>query len=464
MSFVYGNPIHPVVGRGRADLLGRVGALDPGVRVGGGHLAEARPQLGDGDQVLVEARGRARSGGPARTAGTPAPASRRRGPSRPGRTWRRPASTAGLGARRRPARSSPARRRACGRPSGCATPRRRRAARGRRRRAWMARQAWFTSDCGLLPPMPVTASCARGGAEALRRRARRGRGSATTGVDTMWMASAPVSAASPAPVSSAARRSGLGDEVDGLERRLAAVDALAELAGADQHRGAGIDHELLRLDGELDWSVKSREREVAHLQSPHRRAPPLHRQPVPLADGGGPAAPPPRRAGRRGDGVVGRAVPGGQPGHRRRRRGRWPTGVSTSAAHRSRQIDARAPAGADLVIGMAREHVREVAVARRRRARQDLHPEGARARRRTAVGPRRQTSRRGVAGRSPAPGRRARPCSASATTTPRRRGPGRSAPRRLRGHGRRARRPARPARRPRLARRRVDEHAGAQRA
>ena len=59
----------------------------------------------------------------------------------------------------------------------------------------------------------------------------------------MCTVSAPVSAASPAPLSAAARRGGLDDEVDGLERRLAAVDAMAQLAGTDEHRRAGIDHE-----------------------------------------------------------------------------------------------------------------------------------------------------------------------------------------------------------------------------
>ena len=45
---------HPVVGRRRADLLGGVRLLDPGVRVGGGHRAEPGPQLRHGDEVLVE--------------------------------------------------------------------------------------------------------------------------------------------------------------------------------------------------------------------------------------------------------------------------------------------------------------------------------------------------------------------------------------------------------------------------
>ena len=47
-------PDHPVVRAGGADLLGRVGLLDPGVRVGARHLAEAGPELGHRHEVLVE--------------------------------------------------------------------------------------------------------------------------------------------------------------------------------------------------------------------------------------------------------------------------------------------------------------------------------------------------------------------------------------------------------------------------
>ena len=39
---------------------------------------------------------------------------------------------------------------------------------------------------------------------------------------------------------------GLGDEVDGLERIGPLVDPVAQLSGTDQHRCAGIDHELLQ--------------------------------------------------------------------------------------------------------------------------------------------------------------------------------------------------------------------------
>ena len=184
----------------------------------------------------------------------------------------------------------------------------------------------------------------------------------------MRTASAPVSAASPAPLSSAARRSGLGDEVDRLERRLAPVDAVAQLAGADEHRRAGIDHDAPPAShDELDWLVNSRERRVAHLQSAASTcscsAPPTS------------AARRWRRSccattstqrGRRRHGLLGRAATGRAPATDRRRRGhgrpRARPRATTAAASSTADMLARA----DLVIGMAREHVREAAVARRR--------------------------------------------------------------------------------------------------
>ena len=54
MSFVYGNPIQRLSAVGRADLLGRVRALDPGVRVASGDLAEPGPQLRHRHEVLVD--------------------------------------------------------------------------------------------------------------------------------------------------------------------------------------------------------------------------------------------------------------------------------------------------------------------------------------------------------------------------------------------------------------------------
>ena len=45
---------HPVAGPRRDDLVGRPGGADPGVRVAGGHRAEAGPQRADAGTVLLQ--------------------------------------------------------------------------------------------------------------------------------------------------------------------------------------------------------------------------------------------------------------------------------------------------------------------------------------------------------------------------------------------------------------------------
>ena len=123
----------------------------------------------------------------------------------------------------------------------------------------------------------------------------------------------------------------LDDEVDRLEHVGPPVDAVADLTGTDQDRCAGVDHGFLqRRRDVLDCLVNSRDEPGRPYNPRHRRARPLHREPVPLADGGGPAAPPPR-AGRRGrHGVVGRALRGRRAGHRTTASPPWPTAASTS--------------------------------------------------------------------------------------------------------------------------------------
>ena len=62
----------------------------------------------------------------------------------------------------------------------------------------------------------------------------------------MWTVSAPVSAAAPAPLSSAARRSASAIRSTGSTAVGPLVDTIAQLTGTDQDRCAGVDHGLLR--------------------------------------------------------------------------------------------------------------------------------------------------------------------------------------------------------------------------
>ena len=127
----------PVVGRDRADLLGRVRDARPRVRVPGRDRGEPRPQLADGALVLVDAVSELARAARSRTAGTPSSARPRGAPSRSRsrRACRRRSPTGTAGRRPTPSRARRAARAA--RASACACSRRRRRARRRSRRVWM---------------------------------------------------------------------------------------------------------------------------------------------------------------------------------------------------------------------------------------------------------------------------------------------------------------------------------------
>ena len=94
-----------------------------------------RPQLADGDEVVVGRRARRRRGSPSRTSGRSAPAGTRRARPPPGGSCRGRRRASPAAGRRAPS-ASRGWRRSCGRASASATPRRRRGRRrrGRRRR------------------------------------------------------------------------------------------------------------------------------------------------------------------------------------------------------------------------------------------------------------------------------------------------------------------------------------------
>ena len=107
--------------------------------------------------------------------------------------------------------------------------------------AWIARQARFTSDCGLLPPMPVHGGGAWLGADPL--------GDEAPGIavaprqqahDVDGVGAGQGRRTDAGVLGGPAER--LGDQIDRLERRGPSVDAVAQLAGTDQHRRAGVDH------------------------------------------------------------------------------------------------------------------------------------------------------------------------------------------------------------------------------
>ena len=154
----------------------------------------------------------------------------------------------------------------------------------------------------------------------------------------------------------------LGDEVDGLEDVRSAIDSVAELTGTDQHRCAGVDHVLLQApSARLDCAVNSRETGARPYNPPidllvlctanQCRSPMaevLLRRHL-------------ERAGVEATVSSAGLHEGGMPATEH--------GVATMAgrgldlsAHRSRRFDDAMVRDADLVVAMARMHVREAAV------------------------------------------------------------------------------------------------------
>ena len=174
----------------------------------------------------------------------------------------------------------------------------------------------------------------------------------------MWTASAPVRTASPAPGVVGGSPQRLDDQVDRLEHVGAPVDAVADLTGTDQDRCAGIDQSF--LPNLTAWSTLGTA----------RRAPTIRRIDVLVLCTANQCRSPMaevllrrhlEQAGVEATVSSAGLYEGGVPA--------TDHGVATMAdrgldlsAHRSRQVDADMLRRADLVIAMARQHVREAAV------------------------------------------------------------------------------------------------------
>ena len=243
-------PDHPVVGAGGADLLGAVGLLDPGVRVGAGHLAEAGPELGHRHEVLVEPPPDVDAVGlleqrihlhrhehPARLLAGRGHRDLRRRAGRLGDvvTLHRPVEghAGGSGGRAGAPRLGAAEEDEVG-------------------LAALDRQAGHVDE-----RLRAVAAHPRHGAGARRRadprRDEEPRIAIAPGEqphDVDGVGAGQRRCARPAVVRGAPQR--LGDQVDRLDRGGPLVDTIAQLTGTDQDRCAGVDHGLLRHPRELD--------------------------------------------------------------------------------------------------------------------------------------------------------------------------------------------------------------------